>query len=77
MTEGLADAPSGHEYALWLQQDGQMELAGIMPSGPDQEVLLEGDAASAEGAGITVEVADTDPTTPSADVVALFDFESA
>ena len=72
----MADAPSGHDYALWLQQDGEMELAGIMPPGPDQEVLLEGDAASAEGAGITVEEAGAAPTSPSDDVVALFEFEA-
>ena len=29
--------------------------AGIMPAGPDNEVLLTGDAATADGAGITVE----------------------
>jgi anti-sigma factor RsiW len=76
VTEGLADAPSGHDYALWLQQDGEMELAGIMPPGPDQEVLLEGDAATAEGAGISVEEAGTEPVAPSDEVVALFAFDS-
>ena len=47
-----------------------------MPAGPDNEVLLSGDAASANGAGITVETAGQEPTEPSDDVVALFSFDA-
>jgi hypothetical protein len=53
-----------------------MVPAGVMPDGPDNEVVLSGDAASANGAGITVETADQEPTEPSDDVVALFTFET-
>ena len=53
-----------------------MVPAGIMPEGPDNEVLLSGDAATADGAGITVETAGQEPTEPSDDVVALFTFDA-
>lgn len=55
VTEGMADPGEGMVYELWLQQDGEMVAAGFMPSGPDNTVLLSGDAAAAEGVGITVE----------------------
>jgi anti-sigma-K factor RskA len=74
ITHDMPAAPSDHEYALWLQHDEAMVPAGIMPSGADNEVLLEGDAATADGAGITVEVAGENPAEPSDDVVALFSF---
>jgi hypothetical protein len=56
-----------------------MVPAGIMSASDDPEhgVLLSGGAASARGAGVTVEAAGTSPTTPSDDVVALFEFEQA
>jgi hypothetical protein len=76
VTEDMPAAPTDHAYALWLQHDGVMVPAGIMPEGPDNEVLLSGDAASAEGAGITVEDAGEEPTEPSDDVVALFTFDA-
>ncbi len=76
ITHDMPAAPDGHAYALWLQHDDVMVPAGIMPSGADNEVLLSGDAASANGAGITVETAGQEPTEPSDDVVALFTFET-
>jgi anti-sigma-K factor RskA len=76
ITHNMPAAPSGHAYALWLQHDDVMVPAGIMPDGPDNEVLLSGDAASADGAGITVEVAGQEPTTPSDDVVAVISFDA-
>ena len=69
-------APNGHAYALWLQHDDVMVPAGIMPAGSDNEVLLSGDAASANGAGITVETAGEEHPEPEGDVVAVFDFEA-
>ena len=53
-----------------------MVPAGIMPAGSDNKVVLSGDAASANGAGITVETAGQEPTEPSDDVVALFSFDT-
>ena len=76
ITQDMAEAPSGHEYALWLQQDDTLVPAGIMPSGGDNTVLLEGDAATADGAGISVEVAGENPEQPSEDVVALIAFDA-
>jgi hypothetical protein len=76
VTKGMPSAPSGHQYVLWLQHDDVMVPAGVMPEGPDNEVLLSGDAATADGAGITVEVAGQEPTTPSDDVVAVISFDA-
>jgi Anti-sigma-K factor rskA/Putative zinc-finger len=76
VTKDMPAAPKDHAYALWLQHDDVMVPAGIMPEGADNEVLLSGDAASANGAGITVETAGQEPTEPSDDVVALFTFDT-
>ncbi|WP_028653650.1 anti-sigma factor [Nocardioides halotolerans] len=76
ITHDMPAAPSGHTYALWLQHDDVMVPAGVMPEGPDNEVLLSGDAATADGAGITVEVAGQEPTVPSDDVVAVISFDA-
>jgi len=76
ITHDMPAAPDGHAYALWLQHDDAMLPAGIMPEGPDNEVLLSGDAASADGVGITVENAGEEPAEPSGDVVALFSFNT-
>lgn len=76
VTKGLRPAPDGHAYELWLQHDGVMVPAGLVPRSGDSAVLLSGDAASAEGAGITIEP-EGGSAEPSDDVVALFDFEQA
>jgi anti-sigma-K factor RskA len=76
ITEDMPAAPDGHSYALWLQHDDQMVPAGIMPEGEDNTVLLSGDAATADGVGITVETAGEDHAEPEGDVVALFEFEA-
>jgi hypothetical protein len=76
ITKDMPAAPSGHAYALWLQHDDVMVPAGIMPSGSDNEVLLSGDAATANGAGITVETAGEEHPEPEGEVVALFEFEA-
>jgi anti-sigma-K factor RskA len=76
VTKDMPAPPDGRAYALWLQHDDVMVPAGIMPEGPDNEVLLSGDAASANGAGITVETAGQEPAQPSDDVVALFSFDT-
>jgi hypothetical protein len=76
VTDDMPAAPNGHAYALWLQHDEVMVPAGIMPEGSDNEVLLSGDAATADGAGITVETADEEPTEPSDEVVAVISFDA-
>jgi len=76
VTHDMPGAPSGHQYVLWLQHGEVMMPAGVLPDGSDNEVVLSGDAASADGAGITVEEAGAKPTTPSDDVVALISFDA-
>lgn len=73
-TEDMVSPPAGKVFELWLQsEDGQMLPAGLMKDAPDQTVVLEGDAASAVGAGITVEPAGGSDE-PSTLPIATFDF---
>ena len=65
----MPNAPQGEDFQLWLLQPGTgMVSAGLMPHshGPTVSVLLQGDAATATAAGITLEPAggSTRPTTP-------------
>jgi anti-sigma-K factor RskA len=76
VTRNMPSAPAGHDYVLWLQHGDKMVPAGVMPAGADNAVVFDGDAASANGAGITVEEAGTTPTEPSADIVALIPFDA-
>jgi len=67
VTENLTAAPAGKVYQLWLQAaGGSFVSAGLLPTGADQTVVLNGDAATALGAGISVEPAggSAQPTTP-------------
>ncbi|WP_028643860.1 anti-sigma factor [Nocardioides sp. URHA0020] len=74
VTEKMPPPPDGKVYQLWLDQPGKgMVSAGTMPAKPDQTVLLTGDAASATGAGITVEP-EGGSTAPTSEPIALFDF---
>ena len=61
-------------YQLWLQSpDQQMVPAGLMEPG-QTTALLEGDAAEAIGAGVTVEPPGGSEQ-PTTDPVVLFDFQ--
>ncbi|HET9421854.1 MAG TPA: anti-sigma factor [Nocardioides sp.] len=75
-THDMAPAGADKVYQLWLQHDDRMVSAGLMPEGPDNTVVLEGDPATADGFGITREPAggSDEPTQPP---VALVDFEEA
>jgi hypothetical protein len=75
-TKGMPAAPADHQYVLWLQHGSMMTQAGIMPEGSDNKVLFSGDAASADGAAVSVEDAGAAPSQPSDDVVALFSFDA-
>lgn len=75
-TSDMPAAPAGHSYALWLQHERDMVPAGIMPSGADNTVVLSGDAATADGAGITVETTGEVHDEPEGEVVALIGFEA-
>lgn len=76
VTDDMAAAPDDSVYELWLQVGDEMVPAGLMPPGPDNTVLLEGDAAAASAVGITVEPAGGSPE-PTSDPVALFDLTQA
>jgi anti-sigma factor RsiW len=74
VTRDMPAPPDGKVYQLWLNQPGQgMVPAGIMDH---DEVLLSGDAATALGAGITVEP-EGGSSTPTTKPIALFDFGRA
>lgn len=76
ITEGMADPGEGLVYELWLQRDGRMKAAGFMPKGPDNVVLLSGDAATAQAVGITVEP-EGGSNTPNFESAIVIDFEKA
>lgn len=76
ITEGMADPGEGLVYELWLQRDGRMKAAGFMPKGPDNVVLLSGDAATAEAVGITVEP-EGGSNTPNFESAIVIGFEQA
>jgi anti-sigma factor RsiW len=77
LTKDMAPPPEGKVYELWLDHKGVgMVPAGLMAGGGEQQILLEGDPATATGAGITVEPAggSEEPTLPP---VTLFAFAKA
>ena len=41
LTSKMPSAPDGKVYELWLQKDGVMVPAGLMPDKADQTVLLQ------------------------------------
>jgi anti-sigma-K factor RskA len=76
IADNMPAAPEGRDFQLWLQQpDGSMVSAGMMPHehGPTVSMVLEGDAATAVGAGITMEPSGGSPQ-PTSDPIALFEF---
>ncbi len=77
VTKDMAPPPEGKVYELWLDHKRVgMVPAGLMADGGEQQILLDGDPATAIGAGITVEPAggSEEPTLPP---VTLFAFEQA
>lgn len=77
ITNDLPAAPPGKVYELWLQnRAGKMVAAGLMKGAGSQRFLLDGDAARALGAGVTVEPA-SGSQQPTTAPIALFDFSTA
>ena len=77
-TEDMAPAPAGQDFVLWLQSaEGEMLPAGAMPDERDATVVLEGDAATAQAAGITIEPEGEPLDEPTLPIVAAFDFSQA
>ena len=66
--------PEGKVYELWLQHDDRMVPAGLMPREGDTVMLLEGDVATADGFGITIEP-EGGSEEPTGETVALIPFE--
>ena len=76
VTEGMPTPPEGKVYELWLAHEGKgMVPAGLMGGGR-QEVALEGDPATALGAGITIEPAGGSEE-PTSEPMMSFTFEKA
>jgi len=76
IADHMPSAPAGKDFQLWLDLPGRgMVSAGVMPHGsaPTLTMLLEGDAAQATGAGITLEPAGGSPA-PTTEPIALFSF---
>lgn len=76
VAEDMAPAPEGKVYELWLWSGDKFVPAGLMPNDSDHTMLLEGDAAEAGAAGITIEPEGGSPE-PTTDPIALFDFSEA
>ena len=74
VTTDLPAPPDGLVYQAWLDQpiSGRVS-AGLLPSRPDQTVALQGDAATAKAAAITLEPAGGS-SSPTSDPIAVFDF---
>jgi anti-sigma-K factor RskA len=77
VTQKMAAPPTGKVYELWLQDStGHMTSAGLMDGGGNRTVVLDGDASTATGIGITVE-----PTggsdQPTSAPLALFELDKA
>jgi anti-sigma-K factor RskA len=67
----VPDAPDGKTYQMWLQNPGEaMVSAGLMPDA-DQPTVLDGEAATAAAAAVSIEPANGSDH-PSKDVVAVF-----
>lgn len=76
LTEGMALAPPGKVYELWLQTpEGSMVPAGLMPDESDATVLLDGDASEATAVGITLEP-DGGSQVPTLPPLALFELSA-
>jgi len=73
-TQNMPAPEDGTVYEVWLQHDDVMVPAGLMNDPEATSVLLKGDPAAANGAGITVEP-EGGSKEPEGPVVALFEFE--
>lgn len=69
----LPAVPSDRTYQLWLAKGSTFTSAGLVPGAGDQTVVLEGDANTATGAGITVEPSGGS-TQPTMNPLALYTF---
>jgi anti-sigma-K factor RskA len=75
-TSDMPAPPEGKVYELWLDHEGVGMVAAGLMSGDEEEIVLEGDPATAIGFGITVEPegGSEEPTLPP---VTTISFENA
>lgn len=74
VTNDMPDAPTGKDFELWFRDDtGHLDPAGLMPDGPENTIVLRGDASDITGVGITVEP-DGGSDVPTSSPIALFEF---
>jgi anti-sigma-K factor RskA len=77
VTAKMPAAPNGKVYELWLRNPaGRMVPAGLMKGSGDQKQLLQGDAANANAAAISLEPSGGSKE-PTNEPIALFDFDQA
>lgn len=73
VTEEMVAPPEGMVFQVWFQTpEDDMVPAGVMEPVPNQTLVLDGPAADAVGAGITVEPVGGSPA-PTSEPIALFD----
>ncbi|MEO7448789.1 MAG: anti-sigma factor [Humibacillus sp.] len=74
VTSNLANPPTGKVYQLWLQdRTGHFASAGLMSTAGNQAVVLEGNAAESQAAGITIEPAGGS-LQPTSNPIAFYSF---
>ena len=75
VAEELPPAPDGKVYELWLDHEGVGMVPAGLTSGDEEQVVFEGDPATAVGAGITIEPegGSEEPTTKPMMTVAFED----
>ena len=72
--KGLAALPDGKTYQLWLQHDGEMVAAGLMPDSGPVAVVLDGDPVTAQATAVSVEP-EGGSLHPTTFPIATFEFE--
>lgn len=76
-TSDMADPPAQRVFELWLlDAEGAAVPAGVMTSGGDRTLVLDGDAADAAAVAITEEPQGGSQQ-PTSDPIAMFDLEDA
>jgi anti-sigma-K factor RskA len=77
VTKNMADAPLGQVYELWFKNPkGVFVPAGLMDSGGNRTIVLQGDVGNAKSVGITVEPAKGSKH-PTSAPIAMFDLSQS
>lgn len=74
VTDDMPAPSAGRVWQAWIQDEkGKLSPAGLMPAGPDNTIVLSGDATEATGVGITEEPAGGSDV-PTTSPIAMFEF---